>query len=61
MWGMYCCAERKEGHFPNGVKGCEGGDLHIGSICCENDKQLRCTKDGGCVNRRRNRPIIYLI
>ena len=52
MWGMYCCAEKQEGEGRNGEEGCNGGDLHYESICCKHDKQVKCTKDGGCEDRK---------
>ena len=52
MLGLYCCAEKQEGDGRNGEEGCNGGDLHYESICCKHDKQVKCTKDGGCVDRK---------
>ena len=52
MWGMYCCAEKEEGNGKTGEKGCNGGVLRYDSICCKNDKQVKCSKDGGCVDRK---------
>ena len=54
MWGMYCCEDKKEGHGKTAELGCNGGDLDYDSTCCEGDKQIMCTKDGGCKHRKRN-------
>ena len=55
MWGMYCCEKDEEGDGMIGEEGCNGGELRNSSICCKNDKQIMCTKNGGCEDKKRNK------
>ena len=40
--GKHCCAYNREKHYrPQGHK-CDGSKISISSLCCLNDKHVRC-------------------
>lgn len=50
MWGKYCCETKTEGTSSIPIDGCDGGELSMSSICCEQNNHQECLHNEGCVD-----------
>ena len=52
MWGEYCCKTKLEKSTQNNLAECDGGQISINSVCCEDNEYEKCPHIGGCKNNR---------
>ena len=52
MWGQYCCGTLKEDNSTVSLVGCNGGEISLGSICCEKNIHYKCPHDKGCTDNK---------
>ena len=51
-WGGYCCETPIEDKSSIHLEGCDGSELSMNSICCEQNNFLECPFDEGCTNNK---------
>ena len=59
-WGEYCCRTTKEGTSTIELEGCDGGELSLNSICCDQNDHVECPHEEGCNDsKERGKLIVY--